>query len=80
MRCESAPIYQYLCYVSMNILNILHIQCGVSALKGLKHYIIEFKFSLYWSWCLATANHNFKWVKITQICLIRDKTPANRDV
>ena len=42
MRCESAPIYQYLCYVSMTILNILHIQCGVPALKVLKHYIIEF--------------------------------------
>ena len=38
--------------------------------------------------CLATATHNFKWLKITQICLIWDQTilmlksslvPNNRD-
>ena len=27
--------------------------------------------------CLATATHNFKWVKITQIYLIWDRTFAN---
>ena len=30
--------------------------------------------------CLATATHNFKWVKIINICLIWDKTFANLDV
>ena len=30
--------------------------------------------------CLATASHNFKWVKITHICLIWDETFANLDV
>ena len=30
--------------------------------------------------CLATAIHNFKWVKITHICLIRDQTFTNFDV
>ena len=30
--------------------------------------------------CLATATHNFKWVKINHICLIWDQTLANLDV
>ena len=30
--------------------------------------------------CLATAIHNLKWVKITHICLIWDKTLTNIDV
>ena len=30
--------------------------------------------------CLATATHNFKWMKITDICLIWDQTFANLDV
>ena len=28
----------------------------------------------------ATPTHNFKWVKITHICLIWEKTSANFDV
>ena len=30
--------------------------------------------------CLATATHNFKWVKITQIGLVWDQTLVNLDV
>ena len=30
--------------------------------------------------CLATATHNFKWVKFTEISLIWDQTFANFDV
>ena len=30
--------------------------------------------------CLTTATHNFKWVKITHMCLIWDQTFANLDV
>ena len=30
--------------------------------------------------CLATTTHNFKWVKITDICLIWDRTFASLDV
>ena len=30
--------------------------------------------------CLATATHNFKWVKIIHICLNGDQTFANLDV
>ena len=30
--------------------------------------------------CLATATHNFKWVKITYICLICNDAFANHDV
>ena len=30
--------------------------------------------------CLANAIHNPKWLKITYICLIWDKTFTNRDV
>ena len=30
--------------------------------------------------CLATTTHNFKWVKITHICLIWDQRFANIDV
>ena len=30
--------------------------------------------------CVATANHNFKWVPITHICLISDQTFANLNV
>ena len=29
--------------------------------------------------CLATATHNFVWVKTTEICLIRDQTFENLD-
>ena len=45
------------------------------------------KFPLYQIWisthlklCLATATHNFKWVKITNIWFIWDQTFANVDV
>ena len=30
--------------------------------------------------CIATATHNFKWVKIMHICFIWDETSANLDV
>ena len=30
--------------------------------------------------CLATSTHNFKWVKITQICLIWDQIFASLGV
>ena len=30
--------------------------------------------------CLATATHNFKWMKVTQSGLIWDQTFANLDV
>ena len=30
--------------------------------------------------CIATATHNFKWVKITDMCLIWDQPFANIDV
>ena len=30
--------------------------------------------------CLATAIHNFKWVKISHICLILDQIFGNPDV
>ena len=30
--------------------------------------------------CLAAASHNFKWLKITHICLISEQTFANIDV
>ena len=30
--------------------------------------------------CLATATHTFKWVKITEICLILDQTFENLHV
>ena len=33
-----------------------------------------------WKLCLATATHNFKWVKITHICLIWKQTFALFDV
>ena len=35
---------------------------------------------IHWKLCLATATHNFKWRKITDICLIWEKTSANLDV
>ena len=43
---------------------------------GKSSYYIFTHFKL----CLATATHNFKWVKITHICLIGDRTFANLDV
>ena len=30
--------------------------------------------------CLATATDNFKWVKMTHICLIWDQTFANLEI
>ena len=30
--------------------------------------------------CLATASHNFKWMKITDNCLTYDQAIANLDV
>ena len=30
--------------------------------------------------CLANATNNFKWLKITHICVISDQTLANLDV
>ena len=36
-------------------------------------------FFTYLKLCLATATHNFKWLKITHICLIWDKSFAHLD-
>ena len=45
-----------------------------------KIIVKNIKFSPSWKLCVATATHNFKWVKITRICLMGDETFANLDV
>ena len=39
----------------------------IPVLNGLKHQIIELKFSLIWRLCLTTATHDYKGVQITYI-------------
>ena len=41
---------------------------------------LNFKIFTHLKLCVATATHNFKWVKIIHICLIWDLTFANIDV
>ena len=41
---------------------------------------MEFRIFTHLKLCLATATHNFKWVKITHICLVWEHTFAHRDV
>ena len=38
---------------------------------------LNFFFFIHLKLCLATGIHNFKWVKITHICLIWDDTFVN---
>ena len=49
-----------------------------AATQRAKRYIV-FYFFIFTNLklCLATASHNFKWVKIAHICLIWDQTLAN---
>ena len=47
---------------------------NISALKRLNDDIPNLKL------CLATATHNFKWLKITDNCSIWDQTFTNLDI
>ena len=48
--------------------------CVKQALSYIIYYFTHLKL------CLATATHNFKWVKITDICLNWDQTFAKFDL
>ena len=53
--------------------------CGLYRLyNGLTFILVTWSIQILL--CLATAIHNLKWLKITQICLIWEKTFTNLDV
>ena len=53
-----------------------HLLCPVNPLPARLYYLNFHPLEV----VSATATHNFKWVKITRICLIRDQIFANLDV
>ena len=71
-----------MCHFYINVIasDVISRKCISLTLKHVKAQLSEIKIFTHLKFCLATATHNFKWVKITNICIIWDQTFKHFDV